>query len=279
MAAYQNVFELLDAEGITTVAASGNFGPDGCGSPPSGKSQPDLGQEIPGALPYVLSIGGTAISGASPLAAETALNGPGTASQDAGGGLSSTVCMPRYQSDHSVPDRSPVAIPGLLSANSVRTQACVSRNDPKGYRREVPDLSADAAKSSPYLVYYQGKWTAFYGTAASTALIAGETALIDASPYCSSSGWRSGYIGMSPGVLYKLVSVFGWRTVLRDIKTGSSHSNGPNGHYPARAGYDEATGLGAPLLAGIGNASDTKAGLALGMAWGMCFAAAAIPRT
>ncbi|HTR91966.1 MAG TPA: S53 family peptidase [Trebonia sp.] len=259
LAAYQKVFKTLDAKGITTVAASGDSGSTGCYE--GGTTQSTvLSPWVPAASPYVLSIGGTAMTSAGPLSTEVAWNGSTSKFPGAGGGgVSALLCMPSYQDFNQVFPKTDPPIAGMVSAQSVKAKSCVSGKDPKGYRRQVPDISADAASSSPYIIVYTGKWFASWGTSAATSLIAGEAALIDSSPYCSAKGWGSGtHVGILPQALYSMMTVNSAvlyaqtpRWALRDITKGNNDdtaSGYTGGLYPATKGYDMATGLGAPVL-------------------------------
>jgi subtilase family serine protease len=256
LAAYQTVFKVLNSEGITTVASAGDYGPTGCytGTEPSATLSPFT----PASTAYVLSVGGTTMTSAAPLSTETAWNGTGTANPGAGGGgVSSLLCMPAYQDPNQRGNGPPIT--GVISVHSAKSKSCDSPSDPKGYRREVPDVSANASGSSPYVIYFDGKWNGVYGTSASAPLVGAEAALIDASPYCSSKGWNSGKrVGMLPQALYSIVSAnnsFIYTNshpyVLYDVTTGNTDdiaSGYTGGLYPATKGYDEATGLGTPLL-------------------------------
>jgi subtilase family serine protease len=259
LAAYQKVFKTLDAKGITTVAASGDSGSTGCYDGSATKSTV-LSPWVPAASPYVLSVGGTAMTSAGPLSAEVAWNGSTSKFPGAGGGgVSALLCMPNYQDFNQVFPKTDPPIQGMISAHSVKAKSCVSGNDPKGYRRQVPDISANGASSSPYIMVYTGKWFAFWGTSAGTSLVAGEAALIDASPYCSAKGWGSGtHVGILPQALYSMMTVNSDvlyaqtpRWALRDITKGNNDdtaSGYTGGLYPTAKGYDMATGLGAPVL-------------------------------
>jgi subtilase family serine protease len=272
LSADQTVFKALDAKGITTVAAAGDSGSTGCyhGTKPSTVLSP----WSPASTAYVLSIGGTALTSAGPLSTEVAFNGSGTANPGAGGGgVSSLLCMPRYQDYNQIFPSTDPPIRGVISRYSVRAASCDSGSDPKGYRREVPDISADAAGSSPYVIFYRGKWGGVYGTSAATALVAGEAALIDGSPFCSAKGWNSGiHVGMLPQALYSMMTVNSRliyaktpRWVLRDITHGNNDdkaSGYTGGLYPATPGYNEATGLGAPVLTAADNVPMFDPGMA-----------------
>jgi hypothetical protein len=146
-------------------------------------------------------------------------------------------------------------IPGLMSKDSLPDAHCSGAAE-EPYRRQVPDVSADADPSSGYTIYNHGTWTAFGGTSASAPLWAAVAALTDASPFCHAYG--SGNAGVQPAGLYHLASVaesyiYGTGEALGDVTSGSddyASSGYSGGLYPATAGYDMATGLGTPLASG-----------------------------
>jgi subtilase family serine protease len=254
---YQAEFEALGASGVTVVAASGDAGPTGCYTP-AGKSL-KLSAVAPASTNFVISVGGTSMSAAGQLAKETAWGGTGTGNAGGGGGGISGQCMPWYQ----LPSATLPPIDGLQSKLSKTAAKCKAAGNPKGYLREVPDVSAAASPVDGYVTYYNSTWGGAVGTSASTTLIAAEAALIDASPYCSPAGWDSGFAGLLPNALYQMLSVNGHNIyhstdgipwVIHDITQGTSTDTATGytgGLYPATEGYDMATGLGAPLLTSL----------------------------
>jgi len=248
--AFYTEYEKLYKEGITVVGAAGDYGPAGCYTPAAPSAT--LSVESPASTPYGLSVGGTTMSSAAEFSAETTWNGSTSGGTGAGGGGLSDFCMPGYQDYNN--EKLPI---GLISTYSKKGAGCGG----SGYVRETPDVSADASGSAPYVIYYDGAWTGFYGTSASTTLVAAEAALIDTSPFCSANGWNSGKIGMLPQGLYAQASIdsnfiyLGDEGILEDVKSGNTDdtaTGSPAGLYPATKGYDLATGLGAPLVTGVG---------------------------
>jgi subtilase family serine protease len=234
-----SLFEQAAAQGQTVLAAAGDSGSTDClGS--GGADAASLAVADPASQPYVVGVGGTSIS-TTPESAWNDAAGAG------GGGVSSAWCMPSYQ---YMPN-----IPGLMSKDSQADASCTGSGQ-KPYRRQVPDVSADADPSSGYTIYYDGTWTAFGGTSAAAPLWAAVAALTDASPFCHAYG--SGNAGVQPAGLYHLASVarsyvYGSGEALGDVTSGNDDyiSSGYTGDlYPATAGYDMATGLGTPLASG-----------------------------
>ena len=160
--------------------------------------------------------------------------------------------MPSYQHQTS--------IPGLINADSQTNPACSTS---VGHAiRQVPDVSADADPYSGYVILYDGGWIPIGGTSAAAPLWAAIAALTDASPFCGDYG--SGAAGVLPQGLYTSVAndhAYIYPSsdqqipeALADITSGNNDytpSGYDGGLYPAGAGYDEASGLGAPLVTGL----------------------------
>jgi subtilase family serine protease len=241
----QALFEQAATQGQTVLAAAGDSGSTDC-LRDGGADASSLAVDDPASQPYVVGVGGTSISPAS----ETVWNDSGTSSGAGGGGLSAR-CMPSYQYA--------TAIPGLISKYSLPDASCTAAGT-KAYRRQVPDVSADADPNTGYTIYYDGEWTAFGGTSAAAPLWAAVAALTDASPFCQAYG--SGNAGVQPAGLYYLAGVaksyvYGDGEALSDV-TSASNDYTPSGYtgglYPATAGYDMASGLGTPRASGYSTA-------------------------
>ena len=99
-----------------------------------------------------------------------------------------------------------------------------------GGHRLVPDLAAEADPDSGLLINVDGGVGQFGGTSLAAPLTA---ALFTNS--LADHGWTSGIGNVLPNLYAAPASSF------TDITSGN------NGHYVARAGYDQVTGLGAPL--------------------------------
>jgi hypothetical protein len=235
------------AQGQTILAAAGDVGSSGCGP-----IQPDaLTVDSPALAPFVVSVGGTTTAN---LGGDLEQVWNDRTTGATGGGFSGDTCMPAYQYQP--------LIPGMFDGVSSATSSlCVTPATPQGFVREVPDVSADADPRSGYGIYHDGSWSGEWGgTSAATPLWAAIAALTNASPYCAA--YASGNPGVLPMSLYAMTAanqadIYGGTQprILRDIKMGnndwplaSSHS----GRYAAARGYDMASGLGAPVVSGIG---------------------------
>jgi subtilase family serine protease len=272
LAQYQAEFKALAASGITVVASSGDTGPTGCYTP-SDKSMA-LSPIAPASTNYVDSVGGTSMSAAGQLAKETAWGGAGAGNAGGGGGGVSGQCMPQYQLLNNL-SGGVAPLDGLPSNLSKTAAKCKVRGNPKGFKREVPDIAAAASPVDGYVTFFRSAWGGEVGTSASTTLVAAEAALIDASPYCSRAGWGSGHVGLLADGLYTIMYVNGHNIyhpqtpwVVHDITQGASADKAigyAGGLYPATVGYDMATGLGAPLLTGIQYPTTANPGMASSM--------------
>jgi subtilase family serine protease len=248
---WETLFEEANTEDQTWFAAAGDSGSTGClrsGGPDAG----DVNAQTPASSPLVVGVGGTTI-GAS---AETVWNNSGSDDGAGGGGISDIWCMPSYQYQ--------TRIPGLINADSQTNSECSTSNGGDAIR-QVPDVSADADPDTGYVIIYSGKWMAIGGTSAAAPLWAAIAALTDASPFCADYG--SGAAGVLPEGLYVAVAAthsYIYATssdqvpeVLYDVTSGNNDytpSGYTGGLYPAGTGYDEASGLGTPIVSGL-NAS------------------------
>ncbi len=275
----ETLAEEADAQGQTMLMDAGITGSTGCAYFDSA-DKAKLSVETLAAMPYVIGVGGTTLSGDAPLSPETVFNESGAGTPGAGGGgLSVSWCMPDYQ--HKT------TIPGLISKYSKKKTSCQGGAVP--YAREVPDISAEEDWYTGYVIYDNGAWAGGWGGATGAeAVIAAVAAIIDASPFCSDYG--AGDAGLLPQALYKFVSeepFYIYRPsqdqepeALGDIVSGNNDytpSGYKGGLYPATTGYDLATGLGYPLVSGLAGKNSGPIGHPAasnyfpGLAAGMCY--------
>jgi len=214
-------FQLAKAAGLTVVAASGDTGSDDCG-PGSHTYRVDY----PSSSPYVTGVGGTSLHlGTAGSSHETAWGHPDSDRGTGGGGGASILYpMPSWQT-----------APGVISADTHST--CGAANDQPC--REVPDVSFDANPVTGYIIYSGGKWRLFGGTSAGAPLLAGIIA--DADTYSVAHGGKR--MGGSANPFFY---AHAGAPLFRDITVGSNNIYGLPNLYAATAGYDMATGLGAP---------------------------------
>jgi len=225
------------AQGQTILAAAGDSGSSAC-------LQNGTSVTSPANAPFLIAVGGT---DANAPGGEVVWNDSTGAS---GGGIAGNTCMTAYQHQPQ--------IPGILESVNGETTSLCQPETPEGFVRPMPDVSAEAAASSGYHVFYSGSWTGFGGTSGASPLWAAIAALTNASPYCAAYG--SGNPGVLPSALYDMVArnsatVYGTAPqILQDITSGNNDwlpSGYQGGLYPATHGYDLASGLGIPLVTGI----------------------------
>jgi subtilase family serine protease len=216
-----SVYGQLAAQGQSVFASSGDAGAfDNCpnGNPSCGGAM--LSVDDPASDPRITSVGITILTE----------NGDGTynsetTSKFSGGGVSSFVSVPAYQT--------------TAAANYFNA---TGKGD--ATKRNVPDTSFPADFSadqngncaSCWAIFVQADqgWIGVGGSSASAPLWAGFTALVD-------QGRQVGGlspIGLLNPTLYTLAQGGGYANDFHDITTGD------NSFYPAAANYDAATGLG-----------------------------------
>jgi subtilase family serine protease len=216
IAAENVLFEEAAVQGEAVFAASGDDGANDCKS--SSKAVDD-----PASQPYVTGVGGTTMGSDIPGAPESVWNNTSTGA--GGGGVSRDWAQPSYQSGFALSQ-------STINCTPVPGGAGSSTNC-----REVPDVSADADPDTGYDIYWGGRWTSAGGTSAAAPTWASLVALADTSSDCTSDGVR---VGFANALLYSLPT-----SDFDDVVTGNNSYGGVGG-YVAGAGYDMASGRGAP---------------------------------
>ena len=218
-AATNSALQLAAVSGITFVAASGDAGAYDCG----GFRQ--LAVDDPAAQPFATGVGGTDLhlsaSGSRHEVVWNDYTGSG------GGGLSRFWARPGWQ-----------------------VGAGVSNRFSNGHR-QVPDVSLHAsAAQHGYPVYCttgacgHAGWMTLGGTSASAPLLAGIVA--DMNSYSLAHGGSR--LGFANPFLYD--SFTADPAAFRDVTTGTNNPDDA-GPYPATPGYDQASGIGAPLAGAL----------------------------
>lgn len=215
---------------VTVVAASGDIG--AVGEPCDvikglfGGSFPPVKEvNLPAALPQVLCVGGTTLSASHKSGSylgESAWGLPygdaNTQFQASGGGLSTTIARPSYQS----------GVPGI------------------GRYRGVPDVSADSSPHTGMALVISQSSTDFMfrnggGTSESAPIWAGIIALADQ--------YAGRHLGFVNPAIYEIARSSHYLSAFHDVTTGD---NTPkfSGHsftgYSASVGWDPVTGWGSP---------------------------------
>jgi subtilase family serine protease len=234
-------FEQMAAQGQSIFAAAGDSGAFDClphgGGGGNGSNQVD----DPGSNPYMTSVGGTSLavdpgSNANPTyqAGEESVWNDGCTSAgcpggSGGGGNSRIWAKPRYQ-----------AGPGVTNGYSQFSPWC---SQPSGTQcREVPDVSMNADENTGYAIFCTdpvgcgigATWLQFGGTSCAAPLWAAIAALTDS--------FHNNRLGEPSFSLYQWDSTSGYTYLFHDITSGN------NGWFPARANYDQATGIGTPRI-------------------------------
>jgi kumamolisin len=175
--------------------------------------------DFPASSPYVLCVGGTTLPKTGP---ETVwFEGDGLRKDhggSTGGGVSSVYPQPAWQSAIKIPSVNPGAPAG----------------------RCVPDVSANAAQGTGYLLVAQGAQAVAGGTSAATPLWAALIARL------LKSGKKVGYL--TPLFYQPNAKTAGQplgAAACNDITSGSN-ATAKSGGYSAGPGYDAATGWGSP---------------------------------
>ncbi len=162
--------------------------------------------DFPASAPHALACGGTTLELAGTAISSEVVWG-GTANDGAtGGGVSDAFALPSYQANAKVPPNANTGAGG----------------------RGVPDVAGDADPQTGYSIRVDGNDETVGGTSAVAPLWAGLVALLHQS--------LGAPLGFAQPRLYALLG----STAFHDITQGS------NGAYSARPGWDACTGLGSP---------------------------------
>ena len=241
------LFDQAAAQGQSVFVASGDDGSADCSDSSS------LEVSEPASQQNVIAVGGTTITPDSEVVWNDGTSGTG-------GGTSADWCMPSYQFKPQ--------IPGLIAYDSWTASSCNS-----GYARQVPDVSAVGDPATGMVIYANGKWTTFGGTSLSAPIWSGISAIVSASPYCST--WGSN-VGGDAGVLPKALYAMATRSNIRqqmfyDVTSGNNDvGNYHSGVYQSRTGFDMASGFGTPQVTGLDGGYHynlSVPGLAAAMCW------------
>ena len=229
------IFQQAAAQGQTVTSASGDNGSadcwydqdgDGLNDDPNGTT---LSADDPSGQPYVLGVGGTHMTGSGGTSQSTWNDDSGAT----GGGVS----------EHFSLDAASGFQTGVTGGGY--TDACAAAAG--RVCRQVPDVAADAAQSTGYLIANGQEsdgsqdWAVVGGTSGASPTWAALVAQADQDLSCAADG----PVGFVNPALYRLPA-----TAFRDIVDGDNflwHADMSTGSsYPAGAGYDLPTGLGTP---------------------------------
>ena len=273
--AENEIFEQMALQGQSLFSSAGDTGAFGC-IRSDGTTIVNVGD--PSAQPWVTDVGGTSLESDNPgtnkhpsypVGVETVWNvdnlcnnaAASSANDDlggffwcaatgaGGGGSSQWWGRPFYQFGKGVNN------PNTTFGNGTNQCALASTGTPC---REVPDISANADEYTPYAEYCTGNantpfsvcagisttpagWFGIGGTSLSSPLWSGIFADRD-----SYQGFRSGNANPLLYLLFNLAP----GTYFHDI-TGAGQTTTNNGLFPTTPGFDEATGIGTPIMSAI----------------------------
>jgi Pro-kumamolisin, activation domain/IPT/TIG domain len=259
------LFEQAAAQGQSVFAAAGDNGADDCDTFETttvASGQNPVSVDDPGSQPYVVSVGGTTITNATEPPVEQVWNDGGTGGAG-GGGISESWTMPTWQREADVPG---IDFPGsadYANADAVErqfgypTNFCQSTVAGAGSStpcRLVPDVSSQGDEFTGAVTVYdasEGGWVTIGGTSSSTPIWAAMLAETNASQTCASQPATRDGVGFVSPLLYAVASnPAHYAASFTDVTTGNNDiydlANGLV--FPARTGYDLATGLGSPQL-------------------------------
>jgi kumamolisin len=206
-------FAELAAAGVTIFASSGDAGSTPGPSGGADETGP-LQVETPASDPHVTAVGGTSLvlNADNSESSEVVWNDSSGAS---GGGVSIYFSKPYWQNGNGV----------------------------SGAMREVPDIAASADLTNGGYLYLNGKVYFVGGTSWSSPTCAGFCALLNQSR--ANAGQSS--IGPLGPWIYPLNGTANFR----DITSGNNATTKSGGLYAATVGYDQASGIGAPLIGAL----------------------------
>ncbi len=253
------IFEQAALQGQTFLAASGDSGADTCSPNGSGvPTKPYLSAADPSAQPFVMSVGGTAITDAVKGPVEHVWN-DGAFGGAAGGGVSAVWGAPSWQQGaFKSTDQA-----ALARAYHDGAPKCLDATE-GGMCRQLPDVSAEGDPNTGAPAMFDandGGWFDIGGTSVSAPLWAGMLDLINGSAACRTTS----PIGFAPPALYKAAATAGdYAADFSDVKTGNNDMFSLNSgrDFAAGPGYDMGSGLGSPHLAALADNMCAQSGSA-----------------
>ncbi len=239
LAAFQQMGQQANSQGMTWFAASGDTGGADCDD----SQNPGLAVDAPGSTPEVTDLGGT----------EFAEGGAQFwSSNNSSTGVSVLSYIPETSWNDSAEDGSPSASGGGASIYFSKPSWQTGAGVPNDNARDVPDVSLSAsADHDGYFVYTGGSLQVYGGTSVPAPTFAGIIALLNQYLVSSHDQSTPGLGNINPK-LYALAKSA--PTAFHDVSSGNNivtvtcgrHfgcSDTPVG-YSAGVGYDQVTGLG-----------------------------------
>ena len=202
--------------GLSILFASGDQGV--CGREGCGLFIRRFKPDFPGGSPYHTSVGGTDFN--------TNSIGEEKVWEDGGGGFSDTFPIPDYQAEAVAAFKNASAAAGTLPSQKYWN------NTGRGY----PDVSALGGQKAPYCVATGGRFAGVAGTSASTPVVAGVFARLNAIRLAKGNA----PLGFLNPLLYANPQAF------QDVTIGKNSGGARWAGFTAIAGWDAASGLGTP---------------------------------
>ena len=232
-AAENLIFEQAAAQGQTVFNATGDSGDDACAYQSAFPTNPVLTVGDPASQPYVVGVGGTTAVSVSQPPAEQVWN-DGAFGGASTGGISSVWEQPPWMGAKAN------ALSSASPCHAPAGEVC----------RTTPDVAAFADEYTGITIVYDGQWGTIGGTSSSSPIWAAMLALINASSTCTGSSSTAHGVGFAAPLLYFVASnPTDYASGFNDVTLGNNDVFGlEHGQYPARVGYDLATGLGSPQL-------------------------------
>jgi hypothetical protein len=263
------LFEQAAAQGQSVFAAAGDNGSDDCDvfdDPTPASGQNPVSVDDPGSQPYVVSVGGTTIENASEPPMEQVWNDGVVDGEDngaGGGGISESWTMPTWQRTSKVPGIPQPGGSDYANGNAVEQSFgyppnfCESTVAGAGAGtpcRVVPDVSSQGDWMTGAVTVFdvsEGGWVTVGGTSSSAPIWAAMLADINASQPCQAQRSTRNGVGFVNPLLYAVASnPAEYAASFNDVAAGNNDVYDLAGGqvFPARAGYDLASGLGSPEL-------------------------------
>ncbi|MBS1863987.1 MAG: S8/S53 family peptidase [Actinobacteria bacterium] len=235
LASVNTLLQEAAAQGQSFFVAAGDYGSTDCDEERGPGEDEELAVDFPGSDPFSTDVGGTRMEEPTGPATTDYLWNEMPSWGAGGGGRSEVFPMPGYQLG---------AAPGLGVVGALSSGAPCGLA--VGYCRQVPDVSADAAVETGYVIHADRAWETNGGTSAAAPLWAAFAALTDALPACGGHP-----IGFANPALYA-IGATAYAADFRDV-TGPRPGGRPTTSrrsetdpFPAAPGYDMASGLGTP---------------------------------
>jgi hypothetical protein len=267
------LFEQAAAQGQTVLSAAGDTGDDSCNEAravPEPSGQNVLSLLDPASQPFVVSVGGTTIDDATQPPSEHVWD-DGAQWGAGGGGISESWTMPAWQRQLALSTANTDDVENAESVETAYAQYSAPFDTPTfcdgtlGLAantpcRETPDVVAQADEFTGSITIYgqslgygnPNGWATIGGTSSATPIWAAMLTLVNASSSCSSdkvNGVQD--VGFASPILYGIAdNAAAYAASFNDITSGNNDVYGlDNGLvFPARTGYDMASGLGSPQL-------------------------------